>query len=115
MQFLETPDLGHSIDIKMKSRVGQKYVKSPPPPTIGTQGILINNLAHCYLPFPPIYVYLAQPNRQRMQAFDDPEAAYRNFMARQPAGRCGTPEEVAAAAAYLASDEVQLSFTWIKI
>jgi len=42
---------------------------------------------------------------QRIQAFDDPEAARRAFLARQPMGRLGTAAEVAAAVVYLLGDE----------
>jgi 2-keto-3-deoxy-L-fuconate dehydrogenase len=42
---------------------------------------------------------------ERIAAFDDPEAARRDFIARQPMGRLGTPAEIAAMAVYLASDE----------
>ena len=41
----------------------------------------------------------------RIAAFADPEAARRDFIARQPIGRLGTAEEIAFAAVYLASDE----------
>jgi len=41
----------------------------------------------------------------RIAAFDDPELARRNFISRQPMGRLGTAEEIAAIAVYLASDE----------
>jgi len=42
---------------------------------------------------------------ERINAFDDPKAARAAFTARQPMGRLGTAEEIAALAVYLASDE----------
>jgi 2-keto-3-deoxy-L-fuconate dehydrogenase len=42
---------------------------------------------------------------QRMAAQGDAEKAYTDFVARQPIGRLGRPEEVAALAVHLASDE----------
>ncbi|WP_336058046.1 SDR family oxidoreductase [Nitratireductor sp. CH_MIT9313-5] len=41
----------------------------------------------------------------RMRAGGDYEAARKAFLARQPMGRLGKPEEIAALATYLASDE----------
>jgi 2-keto-3-deoxy-L-fuconate dehydrogenase len=42
---------------------------------------------------------------ERIAAFDDPEAARSDFIARQPMGRLGTAEEIAAIAVHLAGDE----------
>jgi len=41
----------------------------------------------------------------RIAALPDPEQGRRDFIARQPMGRLGTPEEIANLAVYLASDE----------
>ena len=41
----------------------------------------------------------------RINAFDDPVAAKEQFIERQPMGRLGAPEEIAAAILYLASDD----------
>lgn len=41
----------------------------------------------------------------RINAFADPVQARRDFIARQPLGRLGTAEEIAAMAVYLAGDE----------
>ena len=43
--------------------------------------------------------------RRRVAASPDPDAALQDMIARQPMGRVGTPEEIAALAAYLVSDE----------
>ncbi|WP_375459420.1 SDR family oxidoreductase [uncultured Enterovirga sp.] len=42
---------------------------------------------------------------ERIQSAPDPEARRREFVARQAMGRLGTPEEMAAAAVYLASPD----------
>ncbi len=42
---------------------------------------------------------------QRLEAFPDADAARKNFIARQPMGRFGTPEEIAEAALYLVSPQ----------
>lgn len=49
---------------------------------------------------------IATPSLEdRIAAFEDPEAAREAFIARQPMGRLGTPEEVAALCVFLAADE----------
>jgi 2-keto-3-deoxy-L-fuconate dehydrogenase len=42
---------------------------------------------------------------ERIGAYDDPEQARRNFVARQPMGRLATPAEIAPVIVFLASDE----------
>lgn len=41
----------------------------------------------------------------RIKEYPDPEKAYREMSATQPVGRMGRPEEIAAAAVYLASED----------
>ena len=63
----------------------------------GRQGIRCNAICPGTVDTPSLH--------DRMAATGDYHAARAAFIARQPMGRLGTPEEVAALALYLASDE----------
>lgn len=52
---------------------------------------------------------------QRLAATGDAEAARRQFMARQPMGRIGQPEEIAELAVYLASDAASFTTGTVNI
>lgn len=62
-----------------------------------TQGIRCNAIAPGTVQSPSL--------DERIAAFDDPVAARKQFIARQPMSRLGTAEEIAHMAVYLASDE----------
>lgn len=62
-----------------------------------TQGIRCNAICPGTVDSPSLH--------QRLRETGDYEAALAGFIARQPMGRIGAPEEVAALVAYLASDE----------
>lgn len=61
------------------------------------QGVRCNALAPGTIESPSL--------EDRINAFDDPVEARKNFIARQPMGRLGRPEEVAHMAIHLVSDE----------
>jgi 2-keto-3-deoxy-L-fuconate dehydrogenase len=52
---------------------------------------------------------------QRIAALGDVEKARKEFIGRQPMGRLGKPEEIAALAVYLASDESSFTTGQIHI
>ena len=45
--------------------------------------------------------------KARLREYPNPEEAYRQMASTQAVGRMGTPEEIAAAVLYLASDEAK--------
>ncbi len=62
-----------------------------------TKGIRCNAIAPGTVDTPSLH--------ERINAFPDPEAARKNFIARQPMGRLAKPEEIAPVVVFLASDE----------
>jgi 2-keto-3-deoxy-L-fuconate dehydrogenase len=62
-----------------------------------TKGIRVNAICPGTVDTPSLH--------DRMRATGDYEAAHKAFIARQPMGRLGTAEEIAALVVYLASDE----------
>jgi 2-keto-3-deoxy-L-fuconate dehydrogenase len=62
-----------------------------------TKGIRCNAVAPGTVDTPSLH--------DRINAYDDPEQARKNFIARQPMGRLAKPEEIAPVIVFLASDE----------
>jgi len=62
-----------------------------------TQGVRVNAICPGTVESPSLH--------DRMRAQGDFEAAHAAFVSRQPMGRLGRPEEIAALVVYLASDE----------
>jgi len=63
------------------------------------QGVRVNAIAPATVQTPSL--------DDRINASADPAQARRDFIARQPMGRLGTPEEIASLAVYLGSDETE--------
>ena len=72
-----------------------------------TQGIRCNAICPGTVDSPSLH--------DRLRATGDYDAAMKAFIARQPMGRIGTPEEIAALAVYLASDESAFTTAQIHI
>lgn len=66
-----------------------------------TQGIRANAICPGTVDSPSMH--------QRLKDTGDYDVAYKAFVARQPMGRIGTPEEIAAMAVYLASDDAKFT------
>ncbi|MCH8215796.1 MAG: SDR family oxidoreductase [Planctomycetes bacterium] len=61
------------------------------------QGVRVNCICPCRVETPFV--------QARLKEYPDPEKAYREMSATQPIGRMAQPQEIAAAALYLAADE----------
>jgi 2-keto-3-deoxy-L-fuconate dehydrogenase len=67
-----------------------------------TRGIRCNAICPGTVASPSLAARIAEQAKAQGKSIAEVEAA---FVARQPMGRIGRPEEIAALAAYLASDE----------
>ncbi|WP_208123158.1 SDR family oxidoreductase [Cysteiniphilum halobium] len=74
-----------------------------------TQGIRVNAIAPATVESP------SWEERVRSQGNGDPEQTRRAFIARQPIGRIGKAEEIAALVVYLASDESSFTTGTVQI
>ena len=91
------PEIGPETSFSLSSDRLVREVAEGVAADFVTQGIRCNCICPGTIDSPSL--------QQRMRAQGDYETARKAFVARQPMGRLGTPEEMAALVVYLASDE----------